>query len=179
MMRSRSLVLCLALVGIALLSGCRTYGDNEYGTKAKTYEALQQAVQSFEKELSRATSDLHQLEEAAAQEDTLHALAAQYQTFLEEHKSFLETQRQRIEGLSADASYRNLHSAYGATVTEQRMIQRKYQRVIRSVHRVVHGTRAASVEKSSRRRYTIRPINFPALGDSPQRLTMEQALQGT
>lgn len=178
MMRSRLLVLCLALVGTTLLSGCRTYGDNEYGTTTKTYEALQKAVQSFETERSRATSDLHQLEEAAAQKDTLHALAEQYQSFLEEHKSLLETQRHRIEKLSAEASYRNLHSAYGATVTEQRSIQRKYQRIIRAVHGVVQGEDHSASAQTSSRRYTIRPINFPGKGDSPQRLTMEQALRG-
>jgi len=178
MMRSRSFILCLALTGVALLGGCRTYGDNGYGTQTKTYEALQTTVQSFEKELSRATSDLHQLEEAAAQEDTLHALVGQYQTVLEEHTSFLKTQRQRLDRLSAEASYRSLHSAYGATVTEQRMIQQKYQRILRSVHAAVNDSPVASAKTSKKRRYTIQPIHFPAQGDSMKRLTMERALQG-
>ncbi|MFB6273251.1 MAG: hypothetical protein ABEL51_10205 [Salinibacter sp.] len=179
MIRTRSFVLCLAVVGLALLSGCRTYGDGKYGTEKKTYKALQRAVQSFEKDLKQATSDLHRLEEAAAQADTLRALADQYQTYLEEHKSLLKKERRRIDRLSADASYRSLHSAYGATITEHRLMKEKYQRVIRSVYAAVQGTTfAASAGTSQNRQYTIRPINFPKQEDNREKLTMEQALQG-
>jgi len=177
MVRSRTFAFCLALIGVALLSGCRTYGDGKYGTSTKTYEALQQAVQSFEADLSEATSNYEQLQEAAAQADTLRELADQYHSALEQHKSFLKKQHDRLDRLSTESSYRNLHRAYGAAVTEQQMTEQDYQRIIRAVQTVVQEDTAASPRAPQNRQYTIRPINFPR-EDGPNRLTMKQALQG-
>lgn len=177
MLHSRRSLLLSALVAVLVLGGCRTYGG--YDTQPKTYQALQNAVQSFEQELGRAQADLEALQGAAAQSDTLQALAERLKTHVDEHESLLETQRERIQDLSPESSYRALHTAYGATVTEQRMTKQKYQRVIRSVRGVVQGTpmtTAAATPKTDRQ-YTIRPINFPKLQEQPP-LTMEQALQG-
>lgn len=176
-MRSRSFVFYFVLAGFVLLSGCRMYGNGKYGTETKTYQSLQMAVDSFEKELNRATSDLHQLEDAAAQVEGLGGLAEQYHTFIEEHKSLLETQRERLERLSADSNYRNLHNAFGATVTEQRMMRQKYHRVIRSVSMTVQGQPLTTVRTGQTRQYTIRPIGFPTQR-AQRALTMEQALRG-
>jgi len=55
MLRTHCFPLYVALVGLLLFSGCRTYGG--YDTKPKTYAALQKAVQSFETELTRSKTD--------------------------------------------------------------------------------------------------------------------------
>ena len=174
MLRSRHSVLLVAFVGL-LLSGCRTYGG--YDTEPKTYQAMQKAVQTFEDELNRAEADLQKLKTAAANADTLQSLAQQFQALVEEHKSLLQKQRDRVEQFSLDASYRNLNNAYGATVTEQRLVQQNYQRVIRSVRAIVRGTAPPTARPETDRQYTIRPIGFPTPINERQ-LTMEQALRG-
>jgi len=175
MLQLRYAPLLVALLGI-VLSGCRTYGG--YDTKPKTYQALQTAVQSFEEEMGRAEADLQMLRAAAEEADTLHALAEQYETLLSEHQALLEDQRQRLNQLSASASYRALHTAYGATVTEQRMQQQKYRRATKRVRATVQGPAVAQAPAPDKlRKYMIRPVNFPRLQDRPS-LTMAQALQG-
>lgn len=160
------------LVTLLVLSGCRTYGG--YDTQAKNYEALQNAVQSFEADLNRAQADLQTLEEAAST-DTLEALAGRLQDHIHEHEELLQTQKERLHRLSPETSYRALQRAYGATVKEQNMIEQNYQRVVRTVQATVQETDAEPA--SSTRRYTIAPVNFPDSEDNTE-LTMERALQG-
>lgn len=165
----------IAAAGMLLFSGCRTYGG--YETKPKTYQALQETVQSFEEDLSQATSDVEKLETAAEEADTLQRFVEEYQSFIEEHKSVLQKQRRRVDRLSPESTYRNLHAAYGATVTERRMMTRKYQHVIRQVRAVVRGVPMVASGGDKNRQYTIRPVNFPD-SDGRKQVTMEQALQG-
>lgn len=174
MLQAHRSVLYAALAGLLILSGCRTYGG--YDTKPKIYEAMQKAVQSFEAKLEPTKADLQTLEQAATEADTLQSLAEEFQALVNEHESLLEAQRGRVERLGPDATYRNLHQAYGATVTEQRMMERKYQRAIRTVHATVQDT-VVQASSETDRRYTVRPIGFPDLEDEPQ-LSMEQALRG-
>ena len=175
MLRTHCFPLYVALVGLLLFSGCRTYGG--YDTKPKTYAALQKAVQSFETELTRSKTDLQKLTSAAEDADALRPLSEQFQDLLDEHESLLTKQNDRVERLSEDSSYRNLHAAYGATVTEQRLMKQKYQRVIRTVRTTVQGASAQTSRPKSDRQYTIRPIGFPEADDQKQ-LSMEQALRG-
>ncbi len=177
MLPSHRSVLYVAIAGLLVLSGCRMYGDGGYGTKPKTYEAMQKAVQSFEDDLNRAETNLHTLEDAATKADTLRPLAEQFHALVDEHESLLASQRERVERLGPDATYRNLHQAYGATVTEQRLMQQKYQRVITTVGATVRDTAAQTASSETDRQYTIRPINFPPSEDG-KTLSMEQALQG-
>lgn len=179
MHQARRSVLLSVLAALLVLSGCRTYGG--YGTKAKNYEAMQDAVQSFEEELSRAQAELETLEEAATsdtlQTDTLQGLARQFREHIDRHESLLETQRKRVDRLDADAAYRTLQRMYGATVKEQRIMEQKYQHVIQTVRTTVHGEEPETAASESRRRYTIRPVNFPD-SEADAELTMERALQG-
>lgn len=176
MLRSIRPVLLFSVLGVLLLSGCRTYGG--YDTAPKTYEAMQKTVQSFEDELARAKADLRKLEEAAAEADTLRSLAHEFQELVAEHESLLDTQHQRVDWLSPDATYRSLHNAYGATVTERRMMRQKYQRTIKQVRAIVQGTSAARTPlRTGKRQYTVRPIGFPKQNAGSE-LTMEQALRG-
>lgn len=175
MLHSRRSVLVFALVGMLILGGCRSYGG--YDTKPNTYEAMQKAVQSFENELNRAKADLRTLEEAAMQADALQSLATQFQAHIDEHSTLLEMQRDRVHRLSPDATYRTLSRAYGATVTEQRIMKKKYQKVIRTVAATVQGPEAQPPSGALDRKYTIHPVNFPTAGDDAT-LTMAQALRG-
>lgn len=174
MLHPRHTLLCFAVLGL-VLSGCRTYGG--YGTKPKTYQSMQKAVQSFEKDFSRAETDLQKLESAVATADTLQPFVEQFQGLLDEHESLLQQQRDRIERLSPSSTYRNLHAAYGATVTEQRLMEQKYQRLIRSVRATVRDPLVQATRPKTDRRYTVRPIGFPSSEDGTQ-LRMEQALRG-
>ena len=175
MLRSQFFPLLFAVVGL-LLGGCRTYGD-KYDTKPKTYQALQNAVQTFENELDRAETDLKTLEAAASKADTLQPMAEHFEGLHEEHDSLLQTQRDRIERLSPTSTYRNLHSAYGATVTEQRIMRQKYQRVLRTVYATVQDTTVQASRPKTDRQYTVRPLGFPTPEGEPE-LTMTQALRG-
>lgn len=174
MYQARHSVPLFCLVTLLVLSGCRTYGGD--GTEAKNFEAMQNAVQSFEDELSRAQADLQTLEEAATS-DTLEALAHRFQDQVHEHEELLETQQERVHRLSPDASYRTLQRAYGATVKEQQMMEQKYQRVVRTVRATVQERDVEAASSASSRRYTITPVNFPD-SETDGELTMEQALQG-
>lgn len=175
MLRVDRFFLSLVLVGLLVLSGCRTYGG--YDTEPKTYQALERSVESFSDELDRAEADFRALEDAAATSDSLQALAEEYQALLTEHESLLDTQRSRVERLSSDSGYRTLHRAYGATVTEQRMMEQKYRRVTRTVRATVQGSHTERAAADGERRYTIRPIGFPSAQEEG-RLTMKQALRG-
>jgi hypothetical protein len=175
MLQTHRFPLYVALAGLLLFSGCRTYGG--YDTKPKTYAAMKKAVQSFEKEFTRSKSDFQKLKSAAEKADTLRPLTSQYQDLLDEHESLLEKQSDRVERLSENSSYRNLHAAYGATVTEQRLMKQKYQRVIRTVRTTVRGTPARASRPKTDRQYTIRPIGFPS-SDDRKPISMEQALRG-
>lgn len=179
MHQARRSILLFVLVALLVLSGCRTYGG--YDTKAKNYEAIQDAVQSFEEELSRAQVDLQALEEAATSDtleaDTLQGLARRFQEHIDEHEALLETQRERVDRLDADTRYRTLQRAYGAMVKEQQIMEQKYQHVIQTVQATVHEEDVETEAPESTRRYTIRPVDFPDV-EADAELTMERALQG-
>lgn len=175
MLRVDRSTLFLIVAALLVLGGCRTYGG--YDTKPKTYQALEKSVESFADELNRSETEGRTLADAATASDTLQALADEYQALLSEHETLLETQRGRIERLSPSSGYRTLHHAYGATVTEQRMMEQKYERLTRTVQATVRGTQAAAETVKVERRYTIRPIGFPSVRDEGA-LTMERALRG-
>ena len=137
---------------------------------------MQKAVQSFEEEITRAETDLRKLESAAADIDALRPLVEQFQGLLDKHESFLQAQRDRVERLSPSSTYRNLQTAHGATVTEQQMMQQKYQRLTRAVRTTVQNTTVQASRPQIDRRYTVRPIGFPP--SEEKQLSMEQALRG-
>jgi len=175
MLRVDRSTLSLIVAALLVLGGCRTYGG--YDTKPKTYQALEKSVESFADELNRAETEGRALADAATTSDSLQALSEEYQALLSEHESLLETQRSRVERLSPSSGYRSLHHAYGATVTEQRMMEQKYERLTRTVRTTVRGAQAAEATVKGERRYTVRPIGFPSVRDEGE-LTMERALRG-
>lgn len=176
MLRLSRRVWVLALGVVLVASGCRTYGG--YNSDAKIYDALQTTVQSFEEMLDRAETDLGRLEEAAANVDALGTSADDFRNLVQEHETILQRQRERIERLSPTTGYRELREAYGATVTEQRMIEQRYRRALRAVEGTVRATTVGDVsEQSLVERYTVRPVGFPREGRADS-VSLEQVLQG-
>lgn len=165
----------VVLIGVLVLAGCRTYGNEKYDTGPKTYEALQQTVNQLEQELGRAQSDLRRLEKAADARADLKPLAARYQSFVASHEAALEGHREQAQRLSADASYRTLHRVYGAAVTDRRILQKQYRRTVRKVWATVRNTAIPRTAARDPSRYVITPVNFPRT-DTRGPITMAEAL---
>lgn len=166
----------VAMAAVLVLAGCRTYGNEKYETGPKTYDALQQTVTQLEQELGRAESDLRRLESAAEAEPALQPLAERYRSYVASHRAALEGHREEAERLSADASYRTLHRAYGAVVTDQRLLRKQYQRTVRKVWAMVRGTDIPRKPVRDRSQYVDTPVNFPQPGEQVS-LTMAEALR--
>lgn len=171
----RSLPL-VALIGLLILGGCRTYGNEKYDTGPKTYEAIQKTVTQLEQELGRAQSDLRRLEAAAEAREDLQPLAERYQSYVQSHEAALDGHREQAEHLSRDAAYRTLHRVYGAVVTDRRILRKQYRRTVRKVWATVRGT--AIPRKTTRKpsRYVTTPIQFPRSGEQVP-VTMAEALR--
>ncbi len=166
----------LILASLLVLAGCRTYGNEKYETGPKTYDALQQTVTQLDQELGRAESNLRRLEAAAESRPDLQPLAERYRSYIASHKAALEGHREEAERLSADAAYRTLHRAYGAAVTDQRILQNQYQRTTRMVWAAVRDTEIPRKPSRTRSQYVDTPVNFPqADGEVP--VTMAKALR--
>jgi len=151
----------VVLAGLLVLTGCRTYGNDKYETGPKTYEALQKTITQLEQELGRAESDLRRLEAAAESRDDLKPFLERYRSYVRSHEAALEGHRELAENLSADASYRSLHRAYGATITDRRLLQKQYRRTTREVWATVRGSEVPRKRSRSRSQYVNTPVNFP------------------
>lgn len=176
MLESREFLVLTLLLAVLVASGCRTYGGR--GVQEKTYEVMQTTVQSMEGELERAKADGRRLKEAAAENDELTSILHRYEKLVHEHESLLADQRKRVEHLSSESDPRSLRRAYGAMVTERRMLKRKYQHLIENVRTAVQGaTDTSGGESMSSRQYTTTPVGFPD-GEEAGALSMQQALRG-
>jgi type IV pilus biogenesis protein CpaD/CtpE len=166
----------VVLVGALMLVGCRTYGDEGYGTEPKTYAAIQQTVQQMEQGLSRAESDLRRLQSAAASADTLEGLVDRYRELVESHETTLEQHRGQAEALSAESAYRTLHRIYGAMITDQRLLDRQYERTTRKVWATVRDTTLPRAPNRMESSYSITPVQYPR-SERPE-ISMAEALRG-
>jgi len=171
-----SRILALAMAGLLVLTGCRTYGNEKYDTGPKTYQAIQKTVQRMEQELGRAQSDLRRLDAAAERLDTLRSLAAQYRGYVASHEAALAGHREQVEPLTAESSYRSLHRAYSAMITDRRLLDTKYRRAVRNVWAAVRDTVRPPTPPRDPSRYVITPVNFPRVGRGGP-LTMADALR--
>ncbi|PSQ76974.1 MAG: hypothetical protein BRD35_04950 [Bacteroidetes bacterium QH_7_62_13] len=169
--------LCLILFsGLLILSGCRTYGNDQYENGPEMYEALQRTVTQLEQELGRAESDLRRLESAAETRSELQPLVERYQSYVESHEAALAGHRKQAEQLSSEASYRELHRVYGAIVTDRRLIQKQYRRATRKVWAIARGTDTPRKPVRDESQYVDTPVNFPQVEDRGS-ITMTEALR--
>jgi hypothetical protein len=166
----------VVLVGMLLLTGCRTYGDEGYESESKIYAALRDGVQQMEQDLGRAQSDLRRLESAAESVDTLKALAARYQALISSHEAVLHKHKEQAEQLSGESAYRSLHRVYGALITDRQLLQDQYERTTRKVWATVQDTTVPRVPVRLRSTYNITPVQYP--GYSQPSISMAEALQG-
>jgi outer membrane murein-binding lipoprotein Lpp len=152
-------LLFVGLSALVLLAGCRTYGGR--GTEAQTYEEMGAAVAELESDLESAQSDLQQLRAAAEQDSSLLSLVERYQDLVQIHESMISAQRERVDTLSADASYRTLHRTYGAMITDQTLLRTQYTRTVRQVYAAVRDTTAPGPPVRSTSTYSITPVDYP------------------
>ena len=173
-MRPTAHFLVLAgLSALVLLAGCRTYGGR--GTEAQTYEEMGAAVEELEADLGPAQSNLQQLRAAVEQDSSLGPLAERYNDLVQLHESMISAQRQRVDTLSAEVSYRTLHRSYGAMITDQKLLRTQYTRTVRQVYAAVRDTTAPGPEVRSPSTYTITPVDYPD-PRKPAEVTMSEAL---
>lgn len=173
-MSSLRIARLVPLVALLLLTGCRTYGG--YETEAKTYTALQQTHRQFATELERAKADLNLLEEAAAENEALEPLADRFAGIVARHEQVLAEQQDLLRRLSPESSYRDLHRAFGAVVTDRRLTAKRYNRAVVAVQAAVRGVPVANAI-TPRSYYVVEPLDYARL-DNADRLTMQEALRG-
>lgn len=171
----------VVFAGLVVLTGCRTYGNDKYETGPKTYEALQKTLTQLDQELGRAESDLRRLESAAQSRSDLEPLLERYRSYVQSHQAALEGHREQAEQLTASASYRSLHRAYGALVTDRRLLQKQYRRTTRQVWATVRGTEVPRSPSRDPSQYVNTPVNFPPANPrDPISMTEAlRALEGT
>jgi uncharacterized protein YPO0396 len=169
-------VLPLVLAGVLVLTGCRTYGNEKYETGPKTYQSIQETVEQMEQDLGRARADLRRLESAAETMAALEPLATRYQSYVQSHEAALAGHRDQAERLSPESSYRSLHRIYGAMITDRRLLDTKYDRVVRTVWAMVRDTTIPRKRAQDPSRYVITPVNFPRVRQRGD-ITMADALR--
>ena len=164
-------VLCLLV-----LTGCRTYGG--YGTEAITLDQIQTATQQFAESLEQARSDLNMLESAAANNPALDSLEQTYRKTVSLHEEKLQLHREVVARFeSENGTYRDLSRNYGAILSDQRLVQQRYQSLLRRISRTVRGLDAQE-EAMQESRYFVTPLFYPRTEQRIDTMTMNEALRG-
>jgi len=163
-----------ALFLLVVLAGCRTYGG--YGTTEEIPRQMQQAVQQFADELTRAESDVQALSAAVAQNSALEPLETRYRDVIAKHEEFLAHHRAIAERFQEGGAYRALNRYYGAIISEQRLIETRYDELHVRIQRAVSGQpdRTAHPLES---RYVVNPSYYDRV-QNRQELSMQDALRG-
>jgi hypothetical protein len=171
----RRLAVVIPLLGFLLLTGCRTYGG--YGSEEATYTQMQEANRRFSNQLERAKTDLETLRQAADTNEALQPLAQRFADMVHTHEELLGEHEEMVASMSADDSYRALHSAYGTLITEARLMRKQYNRVVNNVQATVRGTELHPEKQPAQSAYYIAPLEY-AQAENRQPLTMQDALRG-
>ncbi len=149
----RRLFLGVLLLALAA-GGCRTYGG--YGTEAETLDQIQQATALFAEEHQRAQADLEALQRAAAANPTLQRYAEAYAAVLSVHGAVVEEHRALADEAAAHrGDYRLLSRTYRAVISDQRIVQDRYDELLADMQHALDGTPAPPVELESR--YQVAP----------------------
>lgn len=166
--------LFLAVLLLVVTSGCRTYG--QYGNTEAIPAQMQQAVQQFAGDLSRAESDILALSEATAQNAALEPMESTYRDLIARHQTFLEAHRAIAAEYADGGSYRVLNREYGGMISEQRLVATRYAELHARIRRVVSGQPPA-LETTMKSRYVVNPTYYQRI-QNRQRLSMQDALRG-
>ena len=152
----------LLLVFVA--SGCRMYGG--YGSRAATFEKIQQATQRFAEDLERARGERDALQRAAAADPALVDFAERFAAVVERQGAMVAEH----QALAADASaggnilfewvgpdnYRQLHSLYGAIISDQQIIEDRYDEVLMDLQQAL-GAMTPAERVPLQSRYQVAP----------------------
>lgn len=171
------------LVLVLLVTGCRTYGA--YDAREKTLEEIQQAAERFAEDFERARAERDALQRAAASNSALTPFIERFDAILERQETLVA--EQQTLAAEADAgtnplfawvgpdSYRHLHRAYGAMVTDQRIIRDRYRMVLDDLA-LAQGTMAAPGRIEELGRYQVAPQFYQRLINTSERRTVAMVL---
>lgn len=171
----RRLAVACSLLGVLFFTGCRTYGG--HGSEEATYRQMQEANRQFADQLERAQADLKTLRQAADANEALQPLAERFAGMIHTHEELLAHHEEIVSSMSAEDSYRALHSAYGTLVTEARLMRKQYNRVVNNVQATVRGTALYPDKLPDKSFYYVEPVGQERMANAEQ-LTMEEALRG-
>jgi hypothetical protein len=166
----------LLLLAFVALTGCRTYGG--YETEEATAAEMKEAVTLFADNLERAQGNLQALNNAASGNPDLQRFKEPYQAMVNVHELALERQREILEEFGPGDSYRGLHRAYGAIVTQQRMIRHRYFNLHEQIAYAVRGESPEAYNMPTRTEYYVSPIWYQHEENERNQMTMQQALRG-
>lgn len=168
----------VSLLVVLLVTGCRTYGG--YGTEEETHQQIKVANRQFADELERARADLNLLESAASGNGALQPLLRRYDSLVTVHETMLAGHRAIAENLEGSGDYRELNRAYGAIITDGRLHQDQYQRVIADVVATVSGDSTFMLAEAipPENRYFVAPIFYQQVRYRDSRPSMQSALRG-
>lgn len=166
-----SLLLC-AVAGL-VLTGCRTYG--EYNSEELTYQQMQRLVQQFDRDLTKARADLAALQKASADNPYLSVLAAHYSQVVSAQEAVLDEHRDMLAELSPGSTYRALHRAYGAMISEQRTIRLQQEGLLRYVYDAYTADTTAMADRD--RPYALIPPYYARVTEAQRDVTVNELLR--
>lgn len=163
-----------ALLLLLVLAGCRTYGD--YGTTEEIPRQMEQATQQFADDLARAESDVQALSAAVAQNSALEPFETRYRDLIAQHQAFLEQHRELTAQYQGSDNYRALNRTYGAIISEQRLVETRYNELHARIQRVVAGQPERAPQRTESQ-YVNNPTFYDRV-QNRQGVTMQDALRG-
>jgi hypothetical protein len=164
----------LALLALVLtMTGCRTYGG--YGSEDASLVQIGAANAYFAQQLGRAEADLRTLEQAAASNASLATYAAQYRAFVLVHQAFLDAHQELEADLEGGGSYREVHRALGAIISEQNLVSDLYERLLLQIWQTTQGDSTVHAFPD-RGTYEIMPPYYSAVTYRQHKLDMNTSL---
>lgn len=180
-----------------MIAGCRTYG--RYDATEKMLPEMRQSVKLFAGDLERARTNLTLLQQAASGDSALHVVVAEYAQAVARHEEILRENQQILNRYEDDLpTYRDMHRAFGAMLSEHQAARNRYRSLTRAVRYPTITRRMEPAEGPSDRvntqrslpdtllrardetftegRYYIAPIFYERLQSEVSDMTMRQAL---
>jgi len=163
------------LAVLLLLTACRTYGG--YESEEIMRQQMLEANQQFSDDLERARADLAVLQRAAGEATQLQPFVERFRSNIEAHESTLESHRQIAQDLEGSSDYRKLHRAYGTITTEQRIVNKQYNRTVNRIHAAVTNQEVQRGESYNQSFYYVEPLAYAQI-ENARKMTMEEAVRG-
>lgn len=127
-MRIRTLCLLTALL---LFTGCRTYGG--HGSEEATYAQILEALDRYEAFAERMQADAQELANASDQNPLAASYSLRFADIVVAQEATLDKIRHLAAGVSSGSSYRALNRTLGAVISEQEVIDDRYDRLVADI----------------------------------------------